>query len=150
MQELNLPQFDLKIKTENGKDYIFDIIRKKHLLLTPEEWVRQHFIHFLIYHYKYPKSLFKIESGLKYNSLKKRSDILVYNREGNPFLLVECKSADVKVSQDSFVQIAMYNYSIKAGYIIVTNGLKHYCCAVDHENKKYEFIKDIPAFLDLE
>ena len=144
LPKLNLPQFELKIKEEEGKKYIFDSIRKNYFLLTPEEWVRQHFINLLISTYNYPKSLIKIESGLRYNKLLKRSDIIIYDREGKPFLLVECKSSDQKVTQAGFDQAAMYNMTIKAQYIALSNGLKTFCCKIDQENKKYEFISDLP------
>ncbi len=146
MVRLNLPQYEIRVQIVNGKKEIFDFLRKKFVVLTPEEWVRQHFIHLLITHYHYPKSLIKVESGLKYNQLKKRSDILVYGRDGNIFLIVECKSTDVKISPDVFDQIACYNDTIKAPYLAVTNGLKHFCCSIDHENKKYEFLPDIPSY----
>jgi hypothetical protein len=146
MQQLNLPTFEYKIREINGKAAIFDILRKKYIILTPEEWVRQHFLHFLITHYKYPKSLIRIESGLKYNQMQKRSDIVVYNPNGELFLLIECKSADLQISQKNFEQVAAYNVSLKAKYIALTNGLQHFVCSVDHENKKYEFIKDLPLW----
>lgn len=146
MQKLNLPSFEYNIREINGKAAIFDILRKKFVVLTPEEWVRQHFVNFLISHYKYPKSLIRLESGLKYNQLQKRSDIQVYDREGNIFLIVECKSADVKISQNTFEQVARYNFSLKARHIAVTNGLDHFCCSVDHEKSSYNFMKDLPVF----
>ncbi|MCS6823349.1 MAG: type I restriction enzyme HsdR N-terminal domain-containing protein [Cytophagaceae bacterium] len=146
MIRLNLPEIDVKRQNQNGQEYIFDIIRKKYILLTPEEWVRQHFIHFLIHHHNYPKSLLKIESGTRYNQLRKRTDVVAYSREGKPFLLVECKSYKLKISQDSFIQTSMYNYSLKAKYIVVTNGLTHYCCRIDHEKRTYHFLSDIPAY----
>jgi hypothetical protein len=146
MIKLNLPQFDIKIQDKDGKSEIFDIIRKKYIMLTPEEWVRQHFLHLLINHYKYPKSLIKIESGLKYNQLQKRSDIVVYDREGKPFLIVECKSTDVALSQKTFEQITTYNFTLKSRYIVLTNGLQHFCCSIDHEKGGYEFMKDLPPY----
>jgi hypothetical protein len=146
MQQLNLPSFDYKIREIDGKAAIFDILRKRYIVLTPEEWVRQHFIHFLITHYQYPKSLIKIESGHKYNQLQKRSDIIVYDRYGKVFLLVECKSADIAISQKVFEQAALYNQSLNARHLAVTNGLNHFVCSVDYENKDYKFLKDIPLF----
>ncbi len=143
-QKLNLPQFDVKIKKEEGKVLIFDGIRKNFFLLTPEEWVRQHFLRLLIDHYKYPRALIKVETGLRYNKLLKRSDIIIYDREGKPFLLVECKSADQKINQSSFDQASVYNMTIKARYIAITNGLKTFCCKISQETKKYEFIPDLP------
>ena len=147
-QKLNLPQFELKIKEQEGKKFIFDSIRKNFFLLTPEEWVRQHFLNLLISHYKFPRSLIKVESGLRYNKLLKRSDIIIFDRNGKPFLLVECKSADQKINQSSFDQASMYNMTIKAKYIALTNGLKTYCCRIDQESRKYEFIPDLPPMED--
>ncbi len=145
MKKLNLPPFDYNIREIDGKRSIFDILRKKFVVLTPEEWVRQHFVHLLINHYHYPKSLMRIESGLKYNQLNKRSDILIYDREGNPFLIVECKSVDVEISPKTFTQASVYNLSIKARYVAVTNGLNTFCCLINHEIESFEFIKDIPS-----
>jgi hypothetical protein len=147
-QKLNLPQFELKIKEEEGKKLIFDSIRKNYFLLTPEEWVRQHFLNLLVNHYQYPKALIKVETGLRYNKLLKRSDIIIFDREGKSFLLVECKSADQKINQASFDQAAMYNMTIKAKYIALTNGLKTFCCRIDQESRQYEFIPDLPPLPD--
>ncbi len=144
--KLNLPQFELKIKEEEGKIYIFDLLRKNYFLLTPEEWVRQHFIHLLINHYNYPKSLIKIESGLRYNKLLKRSDIIVYNRDGKPFLLVECKSAEIKLNNNGFEQASVYNKTIQSEFIVLTNGLSTFCCKINQETSQYEFINDLPPF----
>ncbi|MBX9850650.1 MAG: type I restriction enzyme HsdR N-terminal domain-containing protein [Cytophagaceae bacterium] len=146
MQRLNLPSFEYTIRENNGKASIFDILRKKFVVLTPEEWVRQHFVNLLITHYKYPRSLIKLESGLKYNEMNKRSDIKVFDRDGNLFLLVECKAADVAVSQKTFEQVSLYNSSLKSKYIAITNGLNHFCCCINHEEGKYEFMKDLPVF----
>lgn len=146
MIPLNLPQFEFKIQETEGKLSIFDILRKKYVALTPEEWVRQHFIHLLIVNYNYPKSLIKIESGLKYHQLSKRSDIVVYDRSGNLFLVVECKAASVPVSQETFNQAARYSFSLRAKHLAVTNGLKHYCCRVDYDTSKIEYLKDLPQF----
>jgi len=128
MDALNLPRFDIQVKEMEKGIAIFDVIRKKYVQLTPEEWVRQHFIHYLINQLHYPKSLMKVESGLKYNKLLKRSDILVYNRSGHPFLLVECKASGIKLDDSVIYQGATYNKSIRATYMAVTNGM-HYLCA---------------------
>jgi hypothetical protein len=146
MHQLNLPPFDYKIREINGKAAIFDNLRKKFIILTPEEWVRQHFVNLLITQYKYPKSLIKLESGLKYNRLQKRSDIVVYDRSGNIFLLVECKSADIKISQNTFEQVARYSLSLKAQHIAITNGLQNFCCSVNHEEAGYQYLNDLPLF----
>jgi len=127
MYKLNLPDFNLNIRKEDGKVWIFDIIRKKYIILTPEEWVRQHFIHYLINHLKYPKSLFRIEGSLTYNKLQKRSDIVIHDREGRPWMLVECKAPNIKLTQKAFNQVAVYNMTIGARFVAVTNGLVQYC-----------------------
>lgn len=124
---LPMPTFEKKISTLENKMYIWDVIRKKNVVLTPEEWVRQHIIHLLLSHYEYPKSLFRLESGLIYNKLEKRSDILVYDRSGTPFLLIECKAADVKIDQSVLEQVTRYNKIVKAPYISLTNGFKTFC-----------------------
>ena len=133
-----------KIKDIDGKPYIFDDLRKKFLLLTPEEIVRQNFLDYLIIEKKYSKNLIKLESGLKYNDLNKRTDILVYNRSGNPFLLVECKADSVPISQKTIEQASRYNLAIKAQYLCVTNGQKTYCFSVNFENNQSIQINEIP------
>ncbi|MDX1628267.1 MAG: type I restriction enzyme HsdR N-terminal domain-containing protein [Fulvivirga sp.] len=146
MKILNLPKIDYKIRKKDDHLEIFDIIRKKYIVLTPEEWVRQHFIHFLIIHLNYPKSLFKVESGLSYNKLHKRSDILIYNRSMEPYMLVECKSFDVSMSQKGFNQLAIYNSQINAKYLVLTNGMKHYCCTYKADSRDFQFLNEIPGF----
>lgn len=131
MVTLNLPAFDYVLKKEDGKIFILDIIRKKYLVLTPEEWVRQHFIHYLITDLHYPKALIKVEGGLSFNQLQKRSDIVVFDRNGAPWMIVECKSPDQKLSQQTLRQASVYNHSLQAKYLTVTNGMIHICCAVD-------------------
>jgi hypothetical protein len=148
MMALNLPQFDYKVKNEGGKTYVFDIIRKKYVILTPEEWVRQNFLNYLIQYYQYPKSLIRIESGHRYNSLQKRSDIVIYDRKGQSFLLVECKATTEKISQKTLDQIAAYNHTINAKYLVLTNGLKHFCLQIDRTKDELVFMKDIPSFED--
>ena len=127
MFKLNLPDFNLTIRKEDGKVWIFDIIRKKYIILTPEEWVRQHFIHYLINHLKYPKTLFRIEGSLTYNKLQKRSDIVIHDREGRPWMLVECKAPNIKLTQKAFNQVAVYNMTVGARFVAVTNGMVQYC-----------------------
>jgi hypothetical protein len=146
MLELNLPAFDYKLKKKDDKLYIFDVLRKKYVYLTPEEWVRQHFIHFLITKYHYPKALMKAEGGLKYNNLPKRTDLVVYDRQGKPFIVVECKDTFVQLTQATFEQAARYNYVLKAPYLIVVNGLTYHCCYIDHANQSFRFLEDIPYF----
>ncbi len=141
---LKLPAFDALIREEEGVTYIFDVIRKKWLQLSPEEWVRQHVVHLLVDHLKYPRSLFKVESGLHYNRLQKRTDLIVYDQEGKPYLLVECKAPDIKITQKTIEQATMYNHTLKAPYVAVTNGSGLFCFAIDHEEKKYEQMKLLP------
>ncbi|NDV42998.1 type I restriction enzyme HsdR N-terminal domain-containing protein [Flagellimonas sediminis] len=146
MQPLNFPKYEFRIKNSQNRQYIFDGIRKKFVVLQPEEWVRQHLVHFLIFTKNFPKSLINVEKQLTVNSLKKRYDIVVFNPDGSIFLLVECKAPEVKIDQNAFDQIARYNYELKASYLLVTNGLEHYCCEMDLEHEKYRFLEDIPDF----
>lgn len=146
MQKLNLPSYKPQLKSKENKTLIFDKCRKKYVALTPEEWVRQHFINYLIEYKKYPFSLIAIEKELKLNNLKKRSDIIVFNKEGKPNIIVECKGPSIKINQSTFDQIARYNLEINAQYLIVTNGLEHYYSTINHKNKSYTFLKDIPNY----
>ncbi|NPA45356.1 MAG: type I restriction enzyme HsdR N-terminal domain-containing protein [Chlorobi bacterium] len=147
--KLNLPQYNLKYKETEKGIYVFDIIRKKYILMTPEEHVRQQFIHFLIEEKKYPKGLLAIEKQLKIYKLTKRTDIVLYNKNGNVNLIVECKAPKISISQETFDQIARYNMNFKAKFLIVTNGLNHYCCKADYENNSYTFLKEIPNYTDI-
>ena len=146
MQKLNLPTYNFKLKSNENKTLIFDKLRKKYMVLTPEEWVRQHFVYFLIDEKKYPTSLIALEKQLTINKRKKRTDILVFNKEGNPDIIVECKSPSIKITQDTFDQIARYNLKLQANYLIVTNGLEHFYCKMDFENETYIFLKEIPDY----
>jgi len=146
VNELNLPSISPNLKKEQGKVFIFDIIRKKYVVLTPEEWVRQHFVQHLIQNLNYPKSLFRIESSLTFNKLQKRSDILIRDREGKPWMLVECKSASIKLTQKAFNQIAVYNMTIGATYLAVTNGMVHYCWRAPELGKEAIFLDKFPEF----
>jgi hypothetical protein len=147
MVKLNLPEFEYNVKKAEGKVWIFDGIRKRFIVLTPEEWVRQHFVNYIITELKYPKALIKIESGLVYNKLSKRSDIIVYNREGTPWMVIECKASDQKLSQQTLQQVTMYNASMKAKYIVVTNGLQHLCCEINWDNRLTTLLKSFPEYL---
>lgn len=143
MVKLNLPSFEYKLKDANGKVWIFDGIRKKYVVLTPEEWVRQHFINYLIDHIHYPKALLRVEAGLKYNKLSKRSDIVVYDRNGMPWMVVECKAPDIVIDEKSAMQVSIYNKTLKATYVVLTNGMKHLCFDVSKEIKS---LSELPAF----
>ena len=146
MLKLNFPTYTFRFKNSENKVSIFDEIRKKFIILTPEEWVRQHVVQFLIMEKKYPKSLINVEKVLKVNGLRKRYDIVVYNPDGTIYILVECKAPEVKISQATFDQIARYNMTMKAQYLTVTNGLSHYFCQMDFENEKYEFLRELPNY----
>ncbi|MFN3782522.1 MAG: type I restriction enzyme HsdR N-terminal domain-containing protein [Spirosomataceae bacterium] len=130
---LGLPPINAKIECIEGQYKIFDILRKGLYVLTPEEWVRQHFVHLLIHHFQYPKGLIRLEGGLTYHSLAKRSDILVYDKQGQPFLLVECKSTEIPLNEQVLQQAATYNKVLKAPFICLTNGHKTLCFEDDME-----------------
>lgn len=143
---LNLPPYPFRITERNGQFFLFDEIRKKTLLITPEEWVRQHFIQFLVVQKKYPKSLIQLEGGLKLHGQSKRSDILVFNRSGEKILLVECKAPSVKITQAVFDQIARYNMVHHVSLLSVTNGLQHFYCKINFKEEKYFFLEELPDY----
>jgi Type I restriction enzyme R protein N terminus (HSDR_N) len=149
LKELNLPPYSFKITGEAGSEMIFDPIRRKYVRLTPEEWVRQNFAKYLIGEGHYPPGLIGIEVMFSMNRLKKRIDILIHDRSGLPILIVECKAPDIQLNDKVFDQIVTYNMEYKVPYIIVTNGMDHYVCKIDHENKKYDFLLVIPQYEDL-
>ena len=146
MQKLNFPTYSFRFKNSENKVSIFDEIRKKFILLTPEEWVRQHVVQFLLQDKKYPKSYINVEKLIKINDLSKRYDVVVFQPNGEIFLLIECKAPEVAISQQTFDQIARYNLVLKAKYLMVTNGLNHYFCQMDFENEKYVFLKELPEY----
>ena len=146
MQNLNFPTYSFRFKNSENKVSIFDEIRKKFILLTPEEWVRQHVVQFLLQDKKYPKSYINVEKLIKINDLSKRYDVVVFQPNGEIFLLIECKAPEVAISQQTFDQIARYNLVLKAKYLMVTNGLNHYFCQMDFENEKYVFLKELPEY----
>lgn len=145
MQELNLPPFDRKIMQRDGKPFILDIIRRQYVALTPEEWVRQHFVHFLINHKGYPQSLMANEVQLKLNGMSRRCDTVVYDRALKPRVIVEYKAPTVNITQKVFDQICRYNMVLQVDYLIVTNGLTLYCCKVDNESRSYTFLHEVPT-----
>lgn len=146
MQILNLPGADLRIRTTGEKQEVFDDVRKKFVALTPEEWVRQHFIHYLAGHRNVPRSLIGVEVSLRYHRLAKRCDIVVYGAAGEPCLIVECKAPEVMVTQDVFDQVAIYNMSLKVPFLAVTNGMVHFACHIDHDSGEISFLKEIPEY----
>ena len=149
MKQLNLPAYSFRIAGKEGQETIFDPVRKKSVRLTPEEWVRQNFVQYLVSEGKYPAGLIGIEIMSPYNKLRKRVDILIHNRSGQPVMIVECKSPEVKLDDKVFDQIVCYNMGFKVPYIVVTNGIDHFACKIDHELNKYEFLLVIPLYEDL-
>ncbi len=146
MQALDFPAYDFRLKNSENKPYIFDPIRKKFVHLTPEEWVRQHVIQFLIQTKGYPTSLINVEKEIKIYDTKKRYDVVVFNSDGSIFLLIECKRPKVAITQTTFDQIARYNLELKGELLMVTNGLQHYYCAMDFEQERYHFLKELPNY----
>lgn len=145
IQNLNFPKYSFRLKNSENKPLVFDEIRKKFVVLTPEEWVRLHVVQFLLKEKNYPKSLINVEKQLKLNNITKRYDVVVFNNDGSIFLIVECKAPSVEITQLTFDQIARYNLALDAQYLMVTNGQTHYFCQMDFENKRYIFLKEIPS-----
>jgi hypothetical protein len=149
LKQLNLPEYSFRITEIDGKEMILDPIRKKFVRLTPEEWVRQNFIRYLVNEGKYPPGLLGIEAMSPYNDLRKRVDILVHDRSGRPVMIVECKQPEEKIDDKVFDQIVCYNMGFRVPYIVVTNGMVNYACKIDIEQKNYEFLEVIPLYEDL-
>jgi len=148
LQPLELPPYPFKIIDEDGRLMLFDEIRKKHILITPEEWVRQHFVQYLINQKGYPRSLIKLEGGLKLHGKARRTDIVVFNPEGEKILLIECKAPSVKIDQKVFDQVARYNMVHQVALLAVSNGLQHYYCRIDFGNRDYRFIPELPNYTE--
>ncbi|WP_405382041.1 type I restriction enzyme HsdR N-terminal domain-containing protein [Maribacter sp. LLG6340-A2] len=146
MQPLNFPSYNFRVKNSENRTLIFDDVRKKFVVLTPEEWVRQHVVQYLLREKKYPLSHINVEKQIKMNGLVKRYDIVVFNPNGELHVLVECKAPDVSISQQTFDQIAQYNIQLNASYLMVTNGISHFYCLTDTQAEKYEFMREIPDF----
>jgi type I site-specific restriction-modification system R (restriction) subunit len=144
--QLNFPTYKFKTKREQDINYVFDILRKRYVVLTPEEWVRQHVIHYLITDKKYPQSLLAVERGLNMNGRKKRFDLLAFNKNGQPYLLIECKSPDIEIKKAVFEQIAVYNSEFSAPYLLVTNGLQHIVVKYSEDFAAYAFLSEVPDF----
>jgi hypothetical protein len=149
LKQLNLPEYSFRIVEKNGVRMILDTIRRKYVRLTPEEWVRQNFVKYLIHEGKYPPGLIGIEVMSRYNKLKKRVDILVHDRAGLPVMIVECKSYDVELDEKVFEQIATYNMKFLVPYLVVTNGIRHYACRMDFEQQKPDYLLVIPLYEEL-
>jgi predicted type IV restriction endonuclease len=143
---LNLPKYETKIAIRDGKKVIFDVIRRRYVALTPEEWVRQHFVHFLIDQKGYPVSLMANEVLLNLNGTKKRCDTVLYRRDLAARMIIEYKAPQIEITQAVFNQITNYNFVLKVDYLIVSNGINHYCCKIDYTNHTYTFLEDIPDY----
>ena len=149
MQELNLPRYEISVKRNGERLTIFDFLRRRHVALTPEEWVRQHFVHFLVEHKGYPKGLLANEVELSVGEKKLRCDSILYDPSLKPCMIVEYKAPSVVVTQKVFQQIATYNLLLHVDYLVVSNGLTHYCVKMDYDNQKYLFLDDIPDYKNL-
>ena len=149
MYELNLPKYGIKIANENGHLTIFDVLRRKYVALTPEEWVRQHFVHYLIGHKGYPQTLMANEIQLAIGNKKLRCDSVLYDRSLKPRMIIEYKAPTVNITQKVFDQITVYNMLLHVDYLVVSNGIKHYCCQMDYDNQKYLFLEGIPDYQEI-
>ena len=148
--ELNLPSFDIRLQRDDEGVKIFDRLRKKFIILTPEEWVRQHFVNYLINHKGFPESLMANEIGITLNGTRRRCDTVVFDKHGSTMVIVEYKASSIVISQSTFDQIVRYNMVLHARYLIVSNGMNHYCCRIDYDNMSYDFLKEVPDYADLE
>ena len=148
-QQLNLPAYDVRICENNGRQMIFDFLRRKYVALSPEEWVRQHFTHFLVEHKGYPKGLLANEIELHIGDKRLRCDTLLYNKEAVTRMIIEYKAPHIKIQQKTFDQIVVYNLLLHADFLVVSNGLQHYCCQMDYERHTYRFLTDIPDYAAL-
>lgn len=149
MTSLNLPPCSLRIEMNEGKNQVFDVLRQRFVALTPEEWVRQHFVHYLLHDKGYPKGLMGNEVLLKLNGMNRRCDTVLYNRDLSAKMILEYKAPHVEITQKVFSQISRYNLVLHVDYLVVSNGLKHYCCRMDYEQGTYHFLRDIPAYGEL-
>jgi len=146
MFRLNLPPYPIKIQEKGEKRQIFDFLRRKWVALTPEEWVRQHFTHFLVEHKNYPQALLANEVELRIGEKRLRCDTLLYNKELRPRMIIEYKAPTIQIQQKTFDQISVYNLLLKVDYLVVSNGLCHYCCKMDYERQSYQFLENIPDY----
>lgn len=149
MLTLNLPAFDARIEPRQGRPAIFDVLRRRYVALTPEEWVRQHFVHFLLQHKGYPQALMANEVQVILNGTRKRCDTVLYRRDLTARMIVEYKAPDIVITQAVFDQICRYNMVLRVDYLVVSNGMQHYCCRINYATGTYTFLNDIPAFAEL-
>ncbi|MBN1788940.1 MAG: type I restriction enzyme HsdR N-terminal domain-containing protein [Bacteroidales bacterium] len=150
MGPLNLPTYFFRIKEDRGKKYIFDEIRRRFVLLTPEEWVRQHLVNFLVTQKNFPLSLISVEKGFKNNRRKQRYDLLVFDRKGEPLMMIECKAPGIDINQHVFDQASRYNNKYKAAYMLISNGMNHYCCLINKTSRQYRFLQEIPVYSEMQ
>lgn len=150
MGPLNLPTYFFRIKEDRGKKYIFDEIRRRFVLLTPEEWVRQHLVNFLVTQKNFPLSLISVEKGFKNNRRKQRYDLLVFDRKGEPLMMIECKAPGIDINQHVFDQAGRYNNKYKAAYMLISNGMNHYCCLINKTSRQYRFLQEIPVYSEMQ
>lgn len=146
LEKLYLPAFDYKIRQHEHGEKIWDAVRKKYVALTPEEWVRQHIIHYLLGYKKIPVGLTAIEKQFSYNNMTRRADVVIFDSTARPRLIVECKAPSVNLTQQTFEQIARYNVAMRVDYLMVSNGLSHYYCKMDYQRWTYEFLTDLPDY----
>jgi type I site-specific restriction-modification system R (restriction) subunit len=146
MDKLNLPAYQLRTRTDKGKNMVFDPVRKKYVVLTPEERVRQHFIQYLIHEKKYPLTLMAVEKQIAVNRQMRRFDLLIYNRNGRPLLIAEFKAPEVKITQETFDQVVRYNMTLRVENVVVSNGMQHFSCAIDYDNNSYRFLPEVPDY----
>ena len=149
MNELNLPSFDIKIRGTREKPEVYDFLRQRYVALTPEEWVRQHFVHWLVEDKGYPKGLLANEVAMKCGDKTLRCDSILYDKEARPQMIIEYKAPTVSVTQRVFSQISAYNLLLHVDYLVISNGLQHYCCRMDYERQTYHFLQEVPDFLSL-
>lgn len=149
MFPLNLPEYETKIAEKDGKSAIFDNLRRCYVTLTPEEWVRQHFVHYLLERRDYPATLMANEVSLTLNNTKRRCDTVVYDRNLRPRMIIEYKAPSVKITRNVFAQISRYNIVLRVDYLVISNGLQHYCCKMDYERNSYSFLNDIPDYKEI-
>jgi hypothetical protein len=149
MRNLNLPGYSFRIRQQHGKQMIFDPLRRKYVVLTPEEWVRQNFVRYLIREKGYPQSLIAVESSIKIGRMNKRADVVVYDNLARPLAIVECKAPEIAVDDDVFDQIIRYNMALHVRYIMLTNGLQHYCCLLNYDDNSCLFLENIPDYQQL-
>jgi hypothetical protein len=148
MQKLNLPEYNFRTKTEESKTFIFDSIRKKFVVLTPEEWVRQNFIRYLKTEKKYPETLMAVEKQIMLNQTQRRFDLLIYSRNGQPYLIAEFKAPNIKITQETFDQVVRYNMALRVERVVVSNGLQHFACEIDYLKNSYSYLPEIPVFCE--